>query len=234
MSGVARPGRSRPAAADATAIARDAEDWCRRLVRRARKANLAVTPVQAERHASFLSLLSAWNARMNLTSLHDRDEAVDRLLLEPISAARFLQDAKAILDVGSGGGSPAIPLNIQVPAASLCMVESKTRKGAFLREATRKLALQRARVESRRFEELLTDASVHESVDVVTIRAVRIQQGLLFAAQAFLKPGGRLALFRGPGEEPPPLVPSLTLEADEPLVETLRSRLLIFRKSPVR
>ena len=79
--------------------------------------------------------------------------------------------------------------------------------------------------------ELLTDAAAHESADLVTIRAVRIQLGVLVAAQAFLKPGGRLALFRGPGEEPPPLVPSLTLEADEPLVETLRSRLLILRKS---
>jgi 16S rRNA (guanine527-N7)-methyltransferase len=231
MPGVRPPGRARPGPADASAIARDAEDWCKRLVRRARKANLAVTPAQAEQHASFLSHLSAWNARMNLTALHDRDEAVDRLLLEPISAARFLQDARAILDIGSGGGSPAIPLNVQVPGASLCMVESKIRKGAFLREAIRKLSLERARVESRRFEELLTDASAHESADVVTIRAVRIQLGVLLAAQAFLKPGGRLALFRGPGEDPPPMVPSLTLEADEPLVEPLRSRLLILRKS---
>jgi 16S rRNA (guanine527-N7)-methyltransferase len=234
MPGVKHPGRSRPAPADAAAIARDADDWCRRLVRRSRKANLAVNTAQAGQHAMFLAHLSAWNARMNLTALHDRDEAVDRLLLEPISAARFLHEAKAILDLGSGGGSPAIPLKVQVPAASLCMVESKIRKGAFLREAIRKLALDQARVESRRFEELLTDASAHESADLVTIRAVRIQHGVLVAAQAFLKPGGRLALFRGPGEDPPPMVPSLTLEADEPLVETLRSRLLILRKSPGR
>lgn len=226
-----RLSSSQPAAADAGAIAKDADDWCRRLNRRTRKANVAVTPGQAEQQATFLALLSAWNARMNLTALKDRDEAVDRLLLEPIAAARFLNDAKAILDLGSGGGSPAIPLKIQVPSASLCMVESKIRKGAFLREAIRKLALEHARVESRRFEELLTDSSAHESADVVTIRAVRIQLGVLVAAQAFLKPGGRLALFRGPGEDPPPMVPSLVLEADEPLVETLRSRLLILRKS---
>jgi 16S rRNA (guanine527-N7)-methyltransferase len=231
MSGVKRPAHQRPAPADASAIAKDAEDWCRRLLRRSRKANIAVSSVQAERHATFLALMSAWNARMNLTALKDRDEAVDRLLLEPIAAARSLHDAKAILDLGSGGGSPAIPLKIQLPAASLCMVESKIRKGAFLREAIRKLSLEQARVESRRFEELLTDAAAHESADVVTIRAVRIQPGVVVVAQAFLKPGGRLALFRGPGEDPPPMVPSLTLEADEPLVETLRSRLLILRKS---
>jgi 16S rRNA G527 N7-methylase RsmG len=114
------------------------------------------------------------------------------------------------------------------------MVESKIRKGAFLREAVRRLNLTSVRVESRRFEELLTDASIHECCDVVTIRAVRVQLGTLVSIQAFLKPSGRLVLFRGPGEEPLPAVPTLVVESDEPLLETLRSRLLILRKAPLR
>ena len=137
-------------------------------------------------------------------------------------------------DIGSGGGSPAIPLKIQIPHASLYMVESKIRKGAFLREAVRKLGLTEVRVESRRFEELLTDASIHECCDVVTIRAVRVQLGTLVSIQAFLKPAGRLVLFRGPGEESLPAVPTLVVESDESLVETLRSRLLILRKASLR
>jgi 16S rRNA (guanine527-N7)-methyltransferase len=215
---------------DAVAIAKDADDWRKRIGRRARKTNLELAPAALDAHAQYLALLNVWNARMNLTALTDRDEAVDRLILEPVAAARFLAEATALLDVGSGGGSPAIPLKIQLPAASLRMVESKIRKGAFLREAVRKLGLEGARVESRRFEELLTDVSVHESCDTVTIRAVRVQASTLAAAQAFLKPGGRLALFRGPGEAPLPPVPMLAVEADEPLVESLRSRLLILRK----
>jgi 16S rRNA (guanine527-N7)-methyltransferase len=223
--------RIRPAAADIAALARDADDWRKRVARRARRANLDLQQEQLAAHAEFLALLSAWNARMNLTSLDDRDEAVDRLILEPIAASRVLHGASAVLDVGSGGGSPAIPLKIQLPQASLCMVESKMRKGAFLREAVRKLGLSQVRVESRRFEELLTDAAIHESCDVVTIRAVRVQLSTLVATQAFLKPGGRLALFRGPGEDALPAVPTLTIESNESLVETLRSRLLILRKT---
>lgn len=226
--------RPRSAAADTAGLARDAEDWRRRVGRRAKRANLDPTPEQIAAHAEYLALLSAWNARMNLTALDDRDEAVDRLILEPMAAARALQTAAAILDVGSGGGSPAIPLKIQIPHASLVMVESKIRKGAFLREAVRKLGLANVRVESRRFEELLTDASVHECCDVVTIRAVRIQLATLVATQAFLKLDGRLVLFRGPGEEPLPAVPMLAIESDGPLVETLRSRLVILRKGSLR
>lgn len=223
--------RPRSGAADAGGLARDADDWRKRIARRARRGNLELQPDQLAAHADFLALLSAWNARMNLTALEDRDEAVDRLILEPVAAARLLPGALAILDVGSGGGSPAIPLKVQLPQASLCMVESKIRKGAFLREAVRKLGLTDVRVESRRFEELLTDAAIHECCDVVTIRAVRVQLSTLVATQAFLKPGGRLALFRGPGEDALPAVPTLTLESDGPLVESLRSRLLILRKT---
>ena len=225
--------RLRSGAADAAGLARDADDWRKRIARRARRANLDIQPEQLASHADFVALLSAWNERMNLTALEDRDEAVDRLILEPVSAARLLQGATAILDVGSGGGSPAIPLKVQLPHASLCMVEAKIRKGAFLREAARKLGLSDVRVESRRFEELLTDAAIHECCDVVTIRAVRVQLSTLVATQAFLKPGGRLALFRGPGEDALPAVPTLAFESDEPLVETLRSRLLVLRKIPL-
>jgi 16S rRNA (guanine527-N7)-methyltransferase len=217
--------------ADQAGLSKDADDWRKRIGRRARRGNLDLQPEQLAAHAEFLALLSVWNARMNLTALEDRDDAVDRLILEPVAAARLLHGATAILDVGSGGGSPAIPLKIQLSQASLRMVESKIRKGAFLREAVRKLGLSDARVEGRRFEELLTDASIHECCDVVTIRAVRVQLSTLVAAQAFLKPGGRLALFRGPGEEALPAVPTLVLESDEPLVENLRSRLVILRKA---
>jgi 16S rRNA (guanine527-N7)-methyltransferase len=223
--------RTRVAATDAAGLVKDADDWRKRIARRARRANIELQPEQTSLHADFLALLSAWNQRMNLTSLTDRDDAVDRLILEPAAAARLLQGATSILDVGSGGGSPAIPLKVQIPHTSLCMVESKIRKGAFLREAVRKLGLNDVRVESRRFEELLTDASIHECCDVVTIRAVRVQLATLIATQAFLKPGGRLVLFRGPGEESPPAVPMLTIESDEPLVESLRSRLMVLRKA---
>jgi len=217
-------------AGDAASLAKDADDWRKRVGRRARKANLPITPEQLDLHAAYLALLSAWNARMNLTALHDRDDAVDRLILEPVAAARLLGAASGLIDIGSGGGSPAVPLRIQMPSTVLCMVESKIKKGAFLREVIRRLELAPARVESRRFEELLTDAAAHEAYDLVSIRAVRVQSSTLAAAQAFLKPGGRLALFRGPGEDPLPSIPMLAIESDEPLIESLRSRLVTLRK----
>ena len=85
----------------------------RRVTRRARKANIALSDEVADRLAGYLDLLTIWNRRINLTSLEEPDTAVDRLVLEPMLAARFVPPASTVLDIGSGGGSPAIPLKIR-------------------------------------------------------------------------------------------------------------------------
>lgn len=196
---------------------------------------------------AYFRLLESWNQKVNLTafSLVDApDEAIDRLLIEPLVVARHLHGTHGqqhlpqlgahprMLDIGSGGGSPAIPLKLALPSLTLLMVESKTRKCAFLREAIRQLNLADAVVETARAEDLMTRPELHESQDLVTIRAVRIEQKLLTRIQAFLRLGGRLLLFRSTAgaEAPPPVTPPLVYEATWTLVESLRSRLVVLRK----
>jgi 16S rRNA (guanine527-N7)-methyltransferase len=131
------------------------------------------------------------------------------------------------MDIGSGGGSPAIPLALAAPRVSMTMVEVKARKSAFLREAIRHVEIARADVETIRAEELLTRTELHEAFDVLTMRAVRVEGKTLNTLQAFLKPGGSLLLFRGPtGPSTPTIVvPPLEFRDTYPLVETLQSRL---------
>jgi 16S rRNA (guanine527-N7)-methyltransferase len=207
------------------------KDYRRRLLRRARRCNLTISSATADRLVGYLDLLSLWNQRMNLTALEDPDGAVDRLILEPLLAARSVIPESVVIDIGSGGGSPAIPLKIAVPSIALTMVESKVRKGAFLREAVRQLGLERVNVEVRRFEELLARPNMHESADVVTVRAVRVEPSVLGNLQAFLKEGGRILWFMGQGSANLDRLPyPLIAESDEPLVESLRSRLVTLRR----
>jgi 16S rRNA (guanine527-N7)-methyltransferase len=223
-----------------------AREFNDRLLKRLRRAGLSPDAQTIDSLTSYYRLLEFWNQKVNLTafSLSDApDEAIDRLLIEPLVAARHLGGAHAhthkaptqtlhVLDIGSGGGSPAIPLKIAVPTIHLRMVESKTRKSAFLREAVRTLEMSDADVETARAEDLLTRPELHESQDIVTIRAVRVELKLLVKLQAFLKTGGRILMFRtGSGSETPPtVVPPLVYEATYPLVDSLRSRLLVLRK----
>ena len=186
----------------------------------------------SERLVAYYELLAHWNRKINLTALDDPDEAIDRLLLEPILAARYLPSQKTqIMDIGSGGGSPAIPLKLTAPLSSLTLVEVKARKSAFLREAIRTLELTNSTVETSRYEELLTRPELHEAFEVLTLRAVRVELRSLMTLQAFLRPGGLLFMFRGPGGAgEPQSVPTLRWVATYPLVETLQSRLTILQK----
>jgi 16S rRNA G527 N7-methylase RsmG len=115
------------------------------------------------------------------------------------------------------------------------MVEVKTRKAVFLREAVRILELHDTVVETSRFEELLPRPELHETLDLVSIRAVRVDTRTLNTLQAFLRPGGKLMLFRGSSkselEDAPP--PPLSWIATYPLVDSLYSKLVVLNKTRV-
>ena len=135
------------------------------------------------------------------------------------------------MDIGSGGGSPAIPMKLALPLAKLTMVEVKARKSAFLREAVRTLKLENSTVETSRYEELLARPELHESFGVLSLRAIRVEVRTLLTLQAFVKPLGLVFLFRGPsGPDSPDLVPPLRWVGTYPLVESLQSRLTVLQK----
>jgi len=215
----------------------NAREFRERLGRRARHANLTISPQLMKALEGYYQLLAKWNAKVNLTAFQlvpgGEDEAIDRLLLEPVAAARHLPpDAVSLLDAGSGGGSPAIPLKLSAPHLRLRMVEVKTRKAVFLREAVRELGLDNTQVDTARFEELLSRPDLHEGTDIVSIRAVRIEPKVLMTLQAFLRPGGLLFLFRGPGgtDVSEVVAPPLRWRATYPLLDTLKSRLVVLEK----
>lgn len=172
-----------------------------KLLTRAGNAGVSITAQEQTQLERYLRLLAQWNAKINLTALPLRrptDETFDRLLIEPLAAARYVTvTALTWFDVGSGGGSPAIPLKIAQPRAKLTMIESKSRKAAFLREAVRALSLADVRVENERLEEV-ADRTRPQSVDMVTVRAIKNDQALFTDIHRVLSPTGRVLLFHSP------------------------------------
>jgi 16S rRNA (guanine527-N7)-methyltransferase len=209
-----------------------------RLARRARRAAISIPPEVAAKFEVYYRLLATWNHKINLTALDLKEfgpDAIDRLLIEPLVAARHVPPGtERMIDLGSGGGSPALPMALAIPGLHLRMVESKTRKSVFLQEAVRALEIEAA-VSTARFEELLAKPELHEAQDLVTIRAVRIETRVLMTIQAFTKPGGLIFLFRGTstGDPSETVTPPLIWKATYPLVESLRSRLIVLEKGRI-
>lgn len=178
----------------------DRERLAERLRTLGEREGLALEGERWRRLGQYAALLLRWSERMNLTSLDGGGRGLGRLVIEPLLAARHVPPgAAAMLDVGSGGGSPAIPMKIGRPELLLRMVESRARKAAFLRHAVRELELDGVEVENCRYEALAERPGMRDSQDVVTVRGVRVDDAV-GGLRGFLKPGGRVLAFRSAGQ----------------------------------
>jgi 16S rRNA (guanine527-N7)-methyltransferase len=183
----------------------------------------------------YFQLLATWNARINLTGMDLSDptpEAFDRLVVEPVAAARYAPVRTArVMDIGSGGGSPAIPFALALGGVRLRMVESKTRKSVFLREAVRALALPGAEVVTARYEDLVARDEYRGQEDLLTARAVRMDAAVLEAVRLLFRPGGQIFLFTSAEGGRSVGVPNgLSLVTTVPLVESLGSGLTVLQR----
>lgn len=169
-----------------------------RIAERLARVGVAVADDRLDALATYYDLLYRWNARINLTALPDGDSAIDRLIVEPVVASSKMPETAVHLDVGSGGGSPALPIRVMRPLYRTLLVESRGKKVAFLREAIRELALaSEAQVSSSRLEALAVPA---EPFNLITIRAVRIDNVLRTALERLSSSGATVWCFVGPAE----------------------------------
>jgi len=209
----------------------DLRDIAEVLADRSAHAGIAVPETLATQLAVYYQVLSHWNRKINLTSLSDPDEPVDRLLLEPVAAAAHLPHGSELIDLGSGGGSPAIPLALALGAPRVVMVESRVRKAAFLREALREVGLA-GLVEAHRFEDVAADASHRGRFPLLSVRAVRLDAATFATITDLLQPSGCAALFRTvDSPDPPPDLPaSLHYEWSRQLIPASHSSLTLVRR----
>jgi 16S rRNA (guanine527-N7)-methyltransferase len=147
-----------------------------------------VTPEQARGLARYFELLLLWNRRINLTGARTLEALVSEHLPDSFALDRLVPNGHTLLDVGSGGGLPAVPFRILRPDPVLTLLEPRSRRAAFLRTALRELGLQ-GRVETRRLEQVTT------TFDTLSARAVLPPDPWLTAATPRLNPGGRIIVF---------------------------------------
>jgi len=140
----------------------------------------------------YAHLLLEWNRSINLTGARTLKE-VEAL----IDDADGLVEASwsgitTVIDIGSGGGLPAIPLAAAMPDVRFTLLEANTRKTAFLEHVAGTLGLANVTVAPGRAEELGHEAALREQFDRAISRAAATPEVLLELALPFVRTGGDL------------------------------------------
>jgi len=152
----------------------------------------------------YASILLRENAKYNLTAITDPEEIRQKHFVDSLALLEDepcpLPSNASLLDVGSGGGFPGVPLKIARPDIALTLLEATGKKAAFLALLTQELGLE-ADVLHARAEQAAHDRAYRERFDVVTARAVAALPMLCELCLPFVKPGGAFVAYKGPVEK---------------------------------
>ncbi len=137
---------------------------------------------------SYRNLIEKWNRVLHLTSLN---ADIDRLIRESLYIRDLIPAGAVVLDVGSGGGFPMIPVAAERDDIRVYLVERSLKKSVFLNNVKRELNLENVEVINSDYRHLNLD----EKVDVITSRAVGNHREMIRALSRFLKEGGFFLIY---------------------------------------
>jgi 16S rRNA (guanine527-N7)-methyltransferase len=180
-------------------------------------AGCAALPAHARaKLEAYIALLVKWNATYNLTAIREPERMVTHHVLDALAVLPHLPAVGAgaglrVLDVGSGGGVPAIPLAIAQPDWRVVALDSNHKKGAFLQQAINELPLPNAEAVIARVEDYVPTAPF----DVVISRAFADLATFVNSSARHLAPNGVLVAMKGvfPDEEIDELAPTVRVVA---------------------
>jgi 16S rRNA (guanine527-N7)-methyltransferase len=172
---------------------------------------LDADPQARDRLSQYIGLLDKWNRTHNLTAIRDPVQMVTHHLLDSLAILAHLpaQARLRVLDIGSGGGLPGIPLAIARQDWHVVLLDSNHKKAAFLRQAVIELGLANAQVSDARAQDYDPDTLF----DVVVSRAFSDLATFAALGRRLVAPGGRLVAMKGlyPNEELDQLPPDIAI-----------------------
>jgi 16S rRNA (guanine527-N7)-methyltransferase len=145
--------------------------------------------------------LLRWNRTHNLTAITDPREALEKHLVDSLTLLPYLPDTGRILDIGSGGGFPGLPVSIVRPELDVVSVDAVEKKIAFQRHASRRLGLTGFHPWHGRIEKLAAESLSAGGFDLIVARAFTSLSGFVEMALPYLGEGGRLIAMKGPEGE---------------------------------
>ena len=150
-----------------------------------------------EKFETFKNLLLNYNNKFNLTAITDENGIYIKHFLDSIAGESFFPKSAKVVEIGSGGGFPSVPLKIIRNDLQFVLVESTGKKCEYLKEVVDKLALNCVKVENMRAEDAARKDFYREKFDVAEARAVARLNTLAEYCMPFVKTGGRFIAYKG-------------------------------------
>ena len=141
--------------------------------------------------------LMSWNQKTNLTAITDPFEVAVKHFLDSIVPMKVIPSNGSLLDIGSGGGFPGIPLKICLPSLSVTLIEASRKKVSFLKHVIRMLELKNIDALHIRAEEFVNKPDIDKTFNIVISRALSSMTTFALTARPFLKEEGVIIAMKG-------------------------------------
>ena len=145
-----------------------------------------------EQFMKYKDLIKEWNEKVNLTAIKEDEEIVKKHFIDSIKVFKFegLKNAKNIIDIGTGGGFPGIPMKIIKPEINIVLLDSLNKRIKFLDEVIKELQLKNIKAIHGRAEDFAQETQYREKFDVAVSRAVANLTVLSEFCLPYVKVGG--------------------------------------------
>jgi len=159
--------------------------------------NINITTLQEEKLQEFKKLLINYNNLFNITSIIEDKDINYKHFFDSIAGESFFKANAKVIEIGSGGGFPSIPLKIIREDLNFTLTESTGKKCEFLKIVIKELDLKNMQVINDRAENLAKNELHREKYDIVTARAVAKLNTLCEYCLPFVKVGGQFIAYKG-------------------------------------
>lgn len=160
--------------------------------------NLEINDKQLELFYQYMNGIIDWNDKINVTAITDEKMFIVKHFVDSLAINKFVAQTKSIIDIGTGGGFPGIPLKIMNYDKKVTLIDSVNKKLNVIRDITKDMDLGELEILHSRAEDLASKQEYRETYDIATTRAVSNFSTILEYMLPFIKVGGYAICMKGP------------------------------------
>jgi 16S rRNA (guanine527-N7)-methyltransferase len=172
-------------------------DWSDFLIDQAKAIEIELDHTQIRLFSAHAIELIKWNQKINITTITDPIAVASNHFLDSLVPARLIPPEAAMLDIGSGGGFPGIPLKVLLPKLSVTLIDASRKKVSFLKHVIRTLKLDNIETLHMRAEDLAVHPSYINRFDIIISRALSSLESYVRLALPLLSDRGVIIAMKG-------------------------------------